>query len=941
MTRNSSQSVVQSALSNTQSTHSTGAQASAARVIQQLRADFPRPAEQPEYAMSHDEKEYLHYCLQHLMQHHRLPKPEEIRYKKPKSGLNINSVLYFVRAVLKQNCPPFNDDERLKLVCAEILRLVDLGKDHWTKNTYFDGAHEVGLDAGLDETLSLVCQGLLFPKAGYQALNVYQEEDKQARLLSLFYTLERLALEQICTAGRQHELLSLLNGVYPVKQASGRYQPISLIEDIDAFLLDRLYTYLAQQAKQTLSQQTLIAYARFWIKFQLNLEEELYPGLEAWLVHQQGQLLQYLLEQCLEFQLNPKPVQVKIKDYVSYYAAWNVPSEIHPLIPSLLEFYSITEDDNMVRSGAKMAVLNQIETAVCFDALVEPIGLFLEAEHLYQQIKKYSGLSVFLGEEEGLFQSAMLELGDLVNQRFYTLRPTACFTQAKIRFLAEERQFKSSHAFDYITNFFTNIVSAPELLEAQIARLIIMNKAQSLFLSDAMIQAFLAKRIGCIIHISPYQVNRVLLHALLRESVASHQETPLEYEEILVLIIRWIMEPADEENHINHAFQSSYPISFVKNILFLSLSKNLGFVKAAIGRKERRADYDLFFSDLIYDLTSDDTLTNEEKVQLWELVVPYVNYFIQNYSQLEQVLLLQLSKKTRDNIWSFVKDKLEHWVQHEHEFHALLVTNKPLLTQDMRQELLVLLQPRISLWVQNGYQLADCLISLFSEESEFIWSSVANNLKNIIQDGNQFIVLVQTVLNREQLCAVCETVKDNLDQLINNKEQLFYLLRLLSRHCIEKLLPERLLHAMTLCLSRLIQNGFVLGKILGLKLSPLMLGALWRALENNLEHLIQNGDQLIFVLSALHEQGMCDMQAELLTKMSSRLNGLIDNGAQLLFILQKNHSEQIRTKLLTIFDDRFSNREESVTRGPGFFNTEIRRGVSGAGELRQLSPSAS
>ena len=257
---------------NADNTHNPAAQASAGRLIillrneldpfESSRAELKPRNELGDERLSQIEKVYLIALLK--------TKSEDINSSTikdsegnilsypvtPTTSICIPGINAFINYIKEhQQEPPFNEAGAIKAVFSEMTRMINQGCDEFTKNRIYIDGQEKLVDASLGETLGLVCSALHGEDVSLQlhyqdiverdlkpneTLEIRLASELHARMLSLFQCLKELSTDKKCTGGRQHDLLYLLNGVYPELKENGKCEPVLLIEDVNDFILGTL-----------------------------------------------------------------------------------------------------------------------------------------------------------------------------------------------------------------------------------------------------------------------------------------------------------------------------------------------------------------------------------------------------------------------------------------------------------------------------------------------------------------------------------------------------------------------------------------------------------------------------------------------------------------------------------------------------------------------------
>lgn len=559
--------VISAHIANTQSTHGTAAQASAARLIVQLRQDFPQS----------------------------VTDLSEATKDRPACQAGIR---LFQRYILDPK-HDFEAEERC-LVNEHLKTILEHGgRDHWTTNRYYNAATGTveTVDASLREVLNLVCLATF--QIEFYPEGQRSSTDTDARVLSLFKCLLDLKRHQdMCLGGQQHELLFLLNGCY---------RNMHLIEDIDAFLLDTTKMHLADAViKHPESFQLTLAWLR-------NVNEEAdQPKVLEWLSEQANNVLRVkLLASCAEFGLNPADESIikKIDVTLANIANFELPNGIYPadsrvvpLIAGLLRAKPLviqnqTQTFFIARNAALELAKESLKNCRSFADISTQLKDFASAEAILGRMIKYKKLSVIIGREEGTLQSCLTQLCvvmykyyrkvTLGNFGFSNKESLVRFQALQQTFLEADIAFSNNNHIEFITNFFAHLNNNRQFI-ASLNRLHIIHKHKSLALTDADIQRIMIpgnnhagmKETGnvsdpsapaaaqAVVELRPYEINRVLLNTYLVPLGAWSEP----FCAALSRIVAWLL---DGENHraelLMTSVQAVYPKQYLLDLQFLIL----------------------------------------------------------------------------------------------------------------------------------------------------------------------------------------------------------------------------------------------------------------------------------------------------------------------------------------------------------------------------------
>ena len=429
-------------------THNEAAQASAGRLVLQLRKDLSLPNGEPADGVK-DCLDYLDDCKTKLLQGGDCP---------VYSHAALCGISHLVRHLFTRMA--YRSVEDKLQVLEEIERQIWLGQDHWTRNAVFiDGEAQV-IDVSLGEALHLVTMVLCGDKLEGS------EQERDLRIDTLFNTLLKLRKDNKCTGGRQHDVLYVLNGVYQIKTADGRSEYWLMIEDTQEFLIQTLQQYVVNRFTGRFKPDDIV----HWVASEVDTRVEMPASIASVLDEIQADAAVYLKARAAQFGLNLSDAVVG--DVVGAIQSIPVPEGLlrEGLVPLLRGFYALKKtgqiserDDGIDSLKGRLNMLNIIK-----------LERFMEAEAYFQHCLSYQSLSLSFNEGDAAFINARDALMKALSVRYnelLNLDLDTDFERIKKEFLKAEKQFKSSHPVESITNFFALFANEPEHRAVLLAQL--------------------------------------------------------------------------------------------------------------------------------------------------------------------------------------------------------------------------------------------------------------------------------------------------------------------------------------------------------------------------------------------------------------------------------------------------------------------------------------
>lgn len=520
-------------LENTQNTHSKTVQASAARLLLQLRADF---AEAREHELTEQEHAFLKTSsLANCTSSSGIPAEWDINYP------NLRGLYAFIRAAFSH--PRFKLEE-YQIICKNMSHLAEMRKDHWSTKAYYSGDVLNHLQPSMGEVINLVSHGILNDKA-FKVTSQGAVIDRQDRVYLLYQQF--LNVKNVCSTGISNDFLFLLNG----------YKGIFFVEYIDAYVHELACQFVTAELLEEYDLNSVELYQM--ILNALDLESEAY---ENWLVSKKEKLEAYLTKKCLDAMLDPEESKVAISKLIGGIISLEIPSDIHPsamsAIKYLLRDYTIKKDFPLVKEaiGKVGGVLRKMKSL----AYVESYGFieFYRAIEYMHRSQKYQNRNLFaLGEEEGSIVNASMVLNDLLRAYFLNIqqqndiRPESLCVSGELKAAnaalnAAIKKYESGSLKEFVESFF-GILGNQESDEAyrKICQKMDVHRSQ-LVLTDDQLDAWVRTNLNHEnneVSITVYEVNRVLLHALW----VSPREWTVAYKDALGLLFEWFDNPNESD----------------------------------------------------------------------------------------------------------------------------------------------------------------------------------------------------------------------------------------------------------------------------------------------------------------------------------------------------------------------------------------------------------
>ncbi len=433
-----SRAAIQAHVASTQSTHGQAPMASAARLIRLLRSAYPAIGAATEGAAQASLIDYLKAKID--------DRADDLGVGR--ANPQIASTIELIDAISRRD--DISTDHKKEIwtqmesIAGTCPDMPAWGANHenWGTNRVYNsltGKDETVI-ASPAETLNLVCAAIL-DSSRYAVSDSGDEKDLGFRLASFCNRLLGLQLQkkarnyETCSAGRQHEMLFLLNQSYlDNPRDAALASPIHLIEDTEAFLQDTLTSYIDTELRElpAADRAKVVLDSIRWQSGLIDDSAE-YP-IVAWLKHtykkQWGlKCALYMAQRCMDFGINPEHCKQKISDLMDNMPYLSLPASRSMLEPILYDIFRAEPlrarqqpvgggaaagrddwDRLVVVSNAALEMMKRtISTETCED-YANQIRDFHKVLDVMQSLNHYKDLRVFIGAEEGTFHTAREQL---------------------------------------------------------------------------------------------------------------------------------------------------------------------------------------------------------------------------------------------------------------------------------------------------------------------------------------------------------------------------------------------------------------------------------------------------------------------------------------------------------------------------------------------------
>ena len=978
------------------STHGVAPEASAARFILILREAYPSPSQEASHSPVdlRAQGTLIHYLQQLSLNLDFSLSPEEA------SNPSITETLKVITFINTSGV--FTKEEKQKIFTqmssiASTCPSMDWNPTHerWSTNRLYNPTENKDelIIASPAETLNLVCKALL-DKERYDMINA---KDEQARMESLAGSLLKLQEQKeqgqynLCSAGRQHEMLALLHRSYLDKPQCLNGKALEFIVSTDIFLLESLSLYI-EEAIARLPKEAQSMLILNWARWQAGLNEVDESPLLTWLTHDstwKSKCEAYLAHRCEAFGLNP--ALCALQSTIDSIEDMSIPATENMLMPlvvaivnrPLLPRHQGMRDDEkshcIALSNLALIQMQEVMTPLFITTHAQAIKDFYTALEAMKTLQEYHQLAVFIGEEEGAFQSACLALQNILINYYHHFEPgkqlAPEFSGCHSTFLREEPKFKKRSHANFIANFFAS-VSAQGYWTVLMSHLIALKTPQMnqhpILLSDEALRQWYEQSTtrnddgSLSMDVSPYQINRILLHALLESPRAW---TPL-YTQVLQQVTEWLLKPEQSENSLEFiTLRASYPENLLNNLLFISLILNrseladtelreslLSMSSLQIRGSYDRLNYNPMQSLLIRILSKTnieniemiwttishhlnhliirveeltdlfnsvhiERLSSEQCTMIIDTIGPRLSLMFSNINQFKQLFSLNpinLSTLQRNQIFMHIKDQLPLLITTPEELYLFCKINAHQLNVEQRNDVLQAITPRINTLIKSGEDISrlfhlspECINN---EQKDLILQALEPQLTTILNHEDAFyylFLLPLQILSINQRQFILKAIATQLGKIMTSrKELLFHLFS--SLHLKNLSMDDRnfILGNIKTELSSIITNTTDLHQLFSIpkeQLSKEQRHFIINVIEDQFEAWIKNGKALYDIFSLPPELLRSKKRAALWSIVQTKLKSLTINGADLahLFLLPlENLSSEQRFDLWNAIEHR-------------------------------------
>ena len=793
---------------------------------------------------------------------------------------------------------------------------IDWDDNHatWSTNRIYNSmtSKDEFVTASPAETLNLLCAAIsdthrfIVSESG-------DEVDLRFRLESLCSVLLRLQEQkdigqhEVCSAGRQHEMLFLLNKAYLSKPREEGGEPIELIENTETFLVDSLSVYVESQLKR-FSAQDRAKVVLDWIRWQTGLIEADESPLITRLKADQGDdwrlgCKQYLIDRCRLFGLNPS--ECKLDELIAGLDYLPVPATqymLTPVIEAIMRTKPLNqrpfsaeavagEEDEWDRlialSNMALALMKSLITPETCESHSIAIRDFYNAIEMMQSLYHYKDLKVFIGEEEGRFNRAreamQSELLGYFNEFSLEKRLSPAFEAKKATYLGLQKGFADPSQMSFVTNLFASLINKEDYytfwdrLEA--LKTPSMEK-HPLILSDVELGRWQQESImlspeGMVtIHQSPYQINRLLLQGFL---VPPREWTPF-YRDILKLITQWLLEPPSlEDSLVLNTFKASYPPFILDNLLLLSLVMDPSFENQQVKERLCKIFDDIsshgflvysemnIFVKLLTNSKIGGALSSEDVDYTLRFMSGHLSTFIKNGSDLCELFALPLDKlshASRQLIFGGVKDQLSRIITEHQSFIYLLSLKSELFGVDQKEALLGALREQLCVLVNTKDKLG-CLLDLpierfNADHRALLLAALQGHWITLVKSAKDLVGLLSysdQLLKADSKEQIWHELEGHLDPLIRNVRDVLTILGL-PEDCVSLSFKTHVLECLGERLGSLtssIKDFYDLLKYPKQIVTIQQRELIWRHIESHLDTLIPPLDDLVAIYSLSDE----------------------------------------------------------------------------------------
>ena len=958
-------SAVQSHLRNTQSTHNKAAEASAARLLKLLRLAYPtiQGRELTEGSVSNEttlaDITSAQGSLIDYLDAKIAGRDEDVGAIR--ANPHIAATIQLIDAICANQTLSFDSKKKIWTQMKSIASTcpgIDWDANHarWSTNHIYNPSTTANdlVIASPAETMNLVCAAI-FDKHRYATEDAtdlgFRIESFYSRLLNL-QTQEEAGQYQLCAAGRQHEMLFLLNMSYLEKpRHEDLASPIQLIEDTGAFLVNSLSSYIESELS-SVSPEIRGRVVLDSMRSQSNLIEMSEYPLITWLnekhaSHWKDDCMTYLSKRCIDFGINPS--QCKLADIIAGLEYLPLPASGQMLEPMMAEIFRaepfvvreprgggvaarIDDWDTLVSAAnAALEIIKFTITLETCESQAQVIRDFYKSLELMKSLNRYKNLSVFVGTEEGAFNHARDDLQNALIPYFsdfnLTRRLSSEFEGPLQRYLIQEKAFNQGSQVEYVENSFMSLFAGLDF-RAWWDRLQALRPADAekhpLELSDEVLESWYRGAVVAgaegeppTMDVSPYQINRILLHALL---VMPNQWSP-RYVESLRLVTDWLLQPKKPGEGLLNTLKESYPGPVLSNLLLLSLLNRPSFSQDGVKRRLNHLSenkHALFTQqDFLETLIQQNTM--EETTAMFSAIQGQLGHYIRNSDHLIDFLRTdRLNDEHINQILSFVGEGLGGIIKNKYDLRILFYLPESQLNAEHRTQIFRALDGRLGELFENGYDLS-CLLNL--PESQLNakhrtqifraldgqWGALIKN----VADLTPLLSLPESQLNAEYRTQILSAFKERWSELIKDRMELRALLDL----------PESQLNAKHRTLiwraldgrwGELIKH---LGDLIHLldrpesQLNAEYRNQIFRGLDGQLgKSFVMSGYELKYLLDLPESLFNAEHRTQILRGLKGQWGELIRTGADLTTLLNLPPSQlnaEYRTQIFRELNDRW------------------------------------
>ena len=859
-----SSQAIQALLRSPQSTHGPAPEASAARMIRLLRGAYPdidaqllmdreSAPEQASLVEYLDDK--IKDCPHHLGEADRV-------------NPLIARTVQFIDVISSRDDISSEDKKKIwtqmksiASTCPGMGNAWDSNHLRWSSNRIYNPLTKIDemVIASPAEAMNLVCAAIL-DVTRYPLSVSGDEADLRSRfdsfcnrLLDLERQKEKQSYE-ICSAGRQHEMLFLLNMTYLDKPRVERdSSPIQLIVSTDTFLSHALSSYIESELSllSTAERAHVILESMQWQAGLIDAKE--YPFI-AWLkANYKGawavRCAVDITERCMAIGINPEHCKQKITaliENIPYLAFPASSTMLEPLMNEIFksEPFRTRENDGraidtlahnwdmlVLAANKALETMKHGITPEIYEGHANEIRSFYKALEAMRSLNHYKDLRMFLGAEEGAFNVAretlQRELLAYYTNFSVTSKLPAEFYGPLQAYLTQQKAFAERSQVDFVENCFAALFAGGDFddwwVHLQALKPTGVEK-HPLELSDDVLEHWYRESVvvgvdssPAIMDVSPYQINRILLHALL---VPPSDWSP-RYADSLRLVTDWLLQPNKPGQAILNTLKASYKGSLLSNLWLLSVLSPCVAVKSHLNDlcrdtsslfnkrlllsriicpstpeetagilaavEGRLGDFIPDVGELLKLLELDASQLNEgQRAQIWRTMDRRLDNLISDGDTLLRLLKLdasQLNNSQRNWIWMTSESKRIYWIKDGATLLKFLKLDASQLNEEQRNDILMLVAPGLGWVIRNGEQLIDLLeldkSQLNDKQRTFILSVIKEWLPCYNLEYDQMIALLKlpdSKLNTEQRTIVLTHLNLKLCSLIRNERQVMELL---------------------------------------------------------------------------------------------------------------------------------------------------------------------